>query len=92
MNKSRLKVKIFGTEYALKAETDSKYIEETADYVNRVMSSVAARYQEQSDTRVAVLAALNIAEELFEVQGHVPENLSDRTLKLADALQAALKD
>jgi len=92
MSKNRLKVTIYGTDYALKADSGSEYIKETAAYVNEVMKTIASRYQEQSDSRVAVLAALNIAEELFQVQGQVPDNLEKRTAKLADLLQSAIDD
>ena len=92
MKKSKLKVKIFGTEYALKADTSHEYIRETAVYVDKVMNDVASKYEEQSDARVAVLAALNIAEELFEARRQVPVNVELRTKKIADILNVALKD
>jgi cell division protein ZapA len=92
MDKSRLKVKIFGTDYALKADTSHEYIKETAAYVDKKMQEVVSKYKDQSDTRVAVLAALNIADELFQARKLVPENLEKRTIELAETLQAALDD
>jgi len=92
MNQSRLKVKIFGIEYALKADTSHEYIEETANYVDKVMNDVSSRYQEQSDTRIAVLAALNIAEELFQIRKLSPSSLEEKAQKITDILNSALKD
>ncbi len=85
-------MKIFGAEYALKADTSDEYIKETAIYVDKVMNDIASKYQEQSDARVAVLAALNIAEELFEARRQAPVNIEARALKIADILNAALED
>ena len=92
MDKSRLKVTIFGTDYALKADTSHEYIKETAAYLNKKMTEIASKHSDQSDTRVAVLAGLNITDELFKARGQVPENLEDSTSKLAEILEAALED
>jgi cell division protein ZapA len=92
MDKSRLKVTIYGSEYALKADQSHEHIKETAAYVDKKMQEIAGKFQGQSDTRVAVLAALNIADELFEVRQLVPINLADRVNGLAESLRAALED
>ncbi len=92
MDKSRLKVMIYGTEYALKADTSHDYIKETAAYIDKKMLEISAKHQDQSDTRLAVLAALNIADELFQARKLVPDNLGKKVNKLADILNAALKD
>jgi cell division protein ZapA len=92
MDKSRLKVTIFGTDYALKANTSHEYIKETAVYVDKKMNEVVSKYSDQSDTRVAVLAALNIADELFQARKLVPENLERQVIDLAENLNAALED
>jgi len=92
MDKSRLKVMIYGTEYALKADQSHEHIKETAAYVDQKMQEIAGKFHGQSDTRLAVLAALNIADELFEVRKLVPVDLADRANRLADTLKAALED
>ena len=92
MDQSRLKVTIFGTEYALKADTSHDYIKETAKYLDLKMSEIAGKHSDQSDTRVAVLTGLNIADELFKLKEQVPDNLEDRVIRLTEFLQAALDD
>ena len=92
MEKSRVKVKIFGTEYALKADTGCEDIKEAAAYVDKRMQEIVAKMADQSDTRVAVLAALNIADELFQTRRQIPSDLIEKTNKLADILYAALED
>lgn len=83
---------IFGVDYALKANTSHEYIKETAVYVDKKMKEVVAKYSDQSDARVAVLAALNIADELFQARRLVPEDLERQVIELAENLNAALKD
>lgn len=92
MEKSKLKVTIFGNQYALKADASNKYIEETAAYVDKTMREIASKFQDQSDTRIAVLAALNIADELFQARQQIPSNLEVKTKKLIDTLNTALQD
>lgn len=62
-----LKINIYGTEYPIKgdAETNSDYIKQVADYVDRKMREIDESTQSKSSLKVAILAALNITDELF---------------------------
>jgi cell division protein ZapA len=62
------KVKIFGTEYRVRGDADSEYIQQLAAYVDDAMLSIAGSSRHISPTRIAVLAAFNIADELFRKQ------------------------
>lgn len=92
MDTNRLKVTIFGTDYALKADTSHEYIKETAAYMDKKMKEIVNRFHDQSDTRVAVLAGLNITDELFQAKRQVPESLEKRIIELTEILQAAIDD
>jgi cell division protein ZapA len=92
MDQSRLKVTIFGKDYALKADTSHEYINETAKYLDKRMNEIASKHSDQSDTRLAVLTGLNITDELFRLKDQVPANLEERINKLAETLQAALDE
>jgi cell division protein ZapA len=65
---SGIRVNIFGTEYPIKGDTDPAYIREVADYVDQKMRSIAKNAPMQSSLKVAILAALNIADELFKAR------------------------
>jgi len=60
-----LKVNIYGTEYPIKGEVDAEYILRIAEYVDRKMREVDQTTAAKSSLKVAILAALNIADELF---------------------------
>ncbi len=92
MDQSRLKVTIFGKDYALKADTSHEYINETARYLDSKMNDIADKHGDQSDTRLAVLAGLNITDELFRLKKQVPANLEEKINNLAEILQAALDE
>lgn len=61
-----VRVTIFGQEYTVKAPADSTYIKNIADYIDGKMREVQEGLSSpQSPTRVAILAAMNVADELF---------------------------
>ncbi len=63
--KQTVKVNIYGAEYSVKAGDDVDYVQSIASYVNNVMLEIDRNMGSKSPLKVAVLAALNIADELF---------------------------
>ena len=59
-------VQIFGREYKIKGYADKSYIEKVAGYVHGKMKELSDNQSLLSHERLAVLAALNIADELFQ--------------------------
>ncbi len=66
MQRNIVKVNIFGTEYPIKGESDPGYIQEVAGYVNNKMLEIEKSLTVKSSLKVAILAALNIADELYK--------------------------
>jgi len=66
--KRTIVVNIFGTEYPIRGAEDAEYIQKVAMYVDAKMREVAVSSSLRSTTQVAVLAALNIVDELFKEQ------------------------
>lgn len=61
-----VRVTIFGQEYTVKAPADSTYIKNIADYIDGKMREVQDGLSApQSPVRVAILAAMNVADEYF---------------------------
>jgi cell division protein ZapA len=75
-------VTIFGREYTLRAEGDEGYLVDLARVVNGKMQEAAAASGETSPLQVAVLAALNLADEL-QCENEQRRNLADRAGRLA---------
>ncbi len=60
------KVEIFGQEYKIKGAGDPEYIHRIAGYVDSKMREIAHSSGIMSQSRIAILAALNIADELHQ--------------------------
>jgi cell division protein ZapA len=58
-------VEILGQRYPLRSSLDTTYVTELATYVDQKMRTAADRTAGGDSVRVAVLAALNIADEYF---------------------------
>jgi cell division protein ZapA len=62
---SSVKVEIYGSEYRIRGDADPESIQEIAHYVDSKMREVDSETALGSSLKVAILAALNIAGELF---------------------------
>jgi len=94
MNETRLvTVEINGQRYPIRTDLDAAYVTELAVYVQRKME-LAARESPAGDTlKIAVLAALNIADECFRArdEGSAQQSgLTARALALEAILDLAL--
>ena len=58
-----VQVEIYGQSYNLRGEGESAYLQELAAYVDKRMREVAAATETVDSLKVAILAALNIADE-----------------------------
>ena len=87
-------VNIFGEEYPLRSQggTDVEYMNRVAGYVDSSMRKIAERSPHLATGKIAILAALNITDELLSAK-RTPvrrelEDLKERTRRL----QAWLED
>jgi len=66
MGKERLvEIKVFGQTYTVKTDAEEDYIQEVAKYVNEKMDEVLKKTKSVSTLNVAILTALNIADDLL---------------------------
>src|SRR5712692_6716852 len=63
-----VKVQIFGQTYSIQGELDGKYVQKLAQYVDEKMHAIADVTKTVDTQKVAVLAALAIADELHSLQ------------------------
>ena len=88
-------VVIMGQTYNVRAEEDGLYIKELAKFVDAKMSAVEDATGTSESTKVAILTALNIADELFKVQEREridKETVVDHVTDLSRKLDHALSD
>ena len=63
-----VKVQIFGQTYSIQGELEGKYVQKLAKYVDEKMHEIADVTKTVDTQKVAVLAALAIADELHSMQ------------------------
>jgi len=80
-----VEVTIEGQPYSVRSTLGSTQVKRLADYVDRVMRDIRKHTQTNDSNRVAILAALNIAEDLFQVRGSCDE-AAQRTKELIDLM------
>lgn len=92
-NVNLVPVEIYGQTYNLRGEGDTSYITDLAAFVDRKMREVSDNTATVDSLKVAILAALNIADEHFQIKGaHKEEHLgtTQRLKRLVDLLDRAL--
>jgi len=93
-NNSSVRVEIFDQAYNLRG-IDPDYLLKLAEYVDSKMRAVAEQTHTVDSARLAVLAALNIADEYHLLKTKLDGSGSDssqRARKLLDALDEILAD
>ena len=93
MDQKSVRVEIFDQTYHLRG-SDAEYIEKLAEYVDAKIRAVAQQTQTVDSVRLAVLAALNVADELHMIKRNYERLSADyraRSEGLAGALDAVLE-
>lgn len=89
-----IKVKIFGSEYPLRGESE-ELTKKVAGYVDQMISTIHEKIPEQPPLTVAVLSALNITEDLFKERERskaLTALLESEVTKISDYLDRSLSE
>jgi len=93
--KNLVQVQIFGHSYTIRGEADQAYILEVAAYVDRKMREITEKLPVASLSKVAILASLNIADELFKERARQQaesQQLNHQAARLNAVLDDLLQD
>lgn len=88
-------VEIYGQSYNLRGDADPSYIQELSSYVDGKMQEIAQTASTVDSLKVAILAALNIADEYHQVKREAEKQRMDLALKTSEwerVLDSAMKD
>lgn len=86
-----IQVQIFGQTYKVRGEEERAYIEELARYVDSKMKSISASTNTSDSLKIAILAALNIADEYFKLERE-RKDADHRVAETAHQLASALDE
>ncbi|MDD5672973.1 MAG: cell division protein ZapA [Chitinivibrionales bacterium] len=96
LSSESIHVQIHGDEYSIKSDTDEETIKKVAEYVNAKIIEIQEKTASRDRSKVAVLAAMNIAGELFELRQQYDqhqkqiEQIAQKTRKIEQSIQAQL--
>lgn len=88
---SDVRVQIFGSEYRIASETDPEHIRKVASYIDQKMREVASALALRTRSTVAILTAVNLADELFKIEeeGRRIDQISrEKADQLADSVNS----
>lgn len=83
-------VEIYGQRYTIKGEADDQYVRKLAAFVDEHMRHVGKGMKTATLSKLAVLAAINIAHELFQAERlreHEEADVERRVLSLLDTIE-----
>lgn len=87
-------VEIFGAIYHVRGSKDPEYLRELAEVVDRKMREIAPQVTTVDTAKIAILAALNVTDELFQCRKQqegerveIQEKVSVLAGQLGEALQ-----
>ncbi len=81
-------VEIYGQRYTLLGDADDQYVRRLAKYVDEQMRAVANGLKTATPSKLAVLAAVNIAHELFQAERLRVENEADVERRMMSLMQS----
>ena len=85
---NQVQISIFGQEYSVKAPADPDYIKKIAEYLDEKMREVQSGFTTtQSSTRIAILAGMNITDELFNSRQSGDTEDSDIEEKISSLIE-----
>ena len=90
MENNKVKVRIYGQEYTIAGERDEETIRKVAGHVNDKMRELGRGFSSNGQGTLAVLTAINIADEYFGAQEEV-QRLEETKAQLEKDVQHYIK-
>ena len=94
MDRKSVRVKIFGSEYPLRGESE-EFTKKVAGYVDSMINSIHDKIPEQPPLTISVLAALNITEDLLKEKDknrEIINNFENEIIKISNYLDTSLQN
>ena len=92
MTTVRATVEVFGQRLGLRSDGDAAHLQEVARFVDSRMREVADRSSSVDTVKIAVLTALNIADELFQERETDQDARQQQLEKQAERLVTKLEN
>ena len=85
--KHPVEVTIMGQKFQVRSEADDDYVFEVAKFVNQKVDEVIGSTKSVASVKVAILAAMNIADEFFKFQRTKKVKFKELEKKIEDMIE-----
>lgn len=85
--KRTVEVAIMGQKFLVRSESDDGYVQKIAQYVNDKIADVTSKTKSIPSLNVAILAAMNIADELIRDRDHQATKIDSVSKKIHSMLE-----
>jgi len=82
--KQRFDIRVIGREFSVLSDKGDEYVNKIVQYVNERAKEIGDASEDVTTSDIAILVALNIAEELFKVKKKKRICIADLKTKLKD--------
>lgn len=82
--KNSYEVILLNQKFVLKTENNEAHVKQVTDYVNRIFEDVGRRAANVSTQNIAILAALNIAEDMFNREAKMNGQIEEWKTRLEE--------
>lgn len=94
MSEQTIRVEIYNQTYSIRSDGDNEYIQDLAQYVDNKMREITSGTMTVDSLKVAILAALHIADEYYQLRSNQSQNdaqLAARSSECSEMLDRILK-
>jgi cell division protein ZapA len=93
MEKRQLRIDVLGTSFVIQSDESPEHLARLSSYVKAKIEEVKSRYSFADPLTVALLAALNIADEMFKSRdGRDPAGPTEEITSVAERLISRIDD
>lgn len=82
-----VEVTILGQKFVVKSESDETYVREVASFVDQRMNDILQKTKSVSNLNVAILSAMNIADEFFSFKKKKEQSIQTVTKKIEEMIE-----
>lgn len=82
-----IEVSILGQKFVIKSDSDESYVKEVAAFVDQKMNDVLQKTKSVSNLNVAILSAMNIADEYFNFKRKKTQSYQNVTKKIEEMIE-----
>ncbi len=82
-----VEVTILGQKFVVKSESDEAYVREVASFVDQRMNDILQKTKSVSNLNVAILSAMNIADEFFSFKKKKEQSIQTVTKKIEEMIE-----